>query len=78
MDAPLDQLLAEFGVEVSEVDAEPGFTGGAYVRSDDSLLFVKPAARPAVEWELMARAMLGTALRVPMPDLPAPYQLTVL
>ena len=78
MDAPLDQLLAEFGVEVSEVDAEPGFTGGAYVRSDESLLFVKPAARPAVEWELMARAMLGTALRVPMPDLPAPYQLTVL
>lgn len=78
MDAPLDELLAEFGVEVSEIDAEPGFTGGAYVRGDESLLFVKPTARPAVEWELMARAMLGTALRVPLPELPAPYQLTVL
>lgn len=78
MDTPLDALLAEFGVDVSEVDGEPGFTGGAYVRGDDSLLFVKPARRPAAEWELMARAMLGAALRVPMPELPEPYQLTEL
>lgn len=77
MDAPLDDLLAEFSVDVSVVDAEPGFTGGAYVRGDSSLLFVKPARRPAVEWELMARAMLGAALRVPLPDLPEPYQLTI-
>lgn len=78
MDAPLDELLAEFGVDVSEIDAEPGFTGGAYVRGDSSLVFVKPTSRPAIEWELMARAMLGTALHVPMPALPEPYQLTVM
>jgi hypothetical protein len=78
LDAPLPQLLAEFGVDVSEIDAEPGFTGGAYVRGDRSLVFVKPTKRPAVEWELMARAMLGKVLRVRLPELPAPYQLTEL
>lgn len=76
LDAPLDDLLAEFGVEVRVLDCEPGFTGGAAVRGDGSLLFVKPAGRPAVEWELMARAMLGKALRVPLPELPDAYQLT--
>ena len=78
MNEPLDRLLAEFGVAVSEIDAEPRFTGGAYVRGDRSLMFVKPAKRPAVEWELMARAMLGKALRVRLPELPEPYQLTEL
>lgn len=78
MDAPLDTLLAEFGVAVSEIDAEPGFTGGAYVRGDRSLVFVKPTKRPAVEWELMARAMLGKVLHVRLPELPEPYQLTEL
>lgn len=76
MDAPLDVLLAEFRVDVSTLETDAGFTGGAYVRSDGSLLFVRPAGRPAAEWELMARSMLGRALRVPLPDLPAPYQLT--
>lgn len=76
MDTPLDDLLAEFGVEVSVLETDPGFTGGAYVRADGSLLFVRPAGRPVVEWELMARAMLGQALRVPLPPLPGLYELT--
>ena len=78
LDAPLDDLLAEFDVGVRVVVAEPGFTGGTYVRADGSLLFVRPAGRPTAEWELTARAMLGKALRVPLPELPAPYQLTEL
>ncbi|WP_194235932.1 hypothetical protein [Streptomyces acidicola] len=78
MDAPLDSLLAEFGVEVAVLDTDPGFTGGAAVHPDGRLLFVRPASRPAAEWELMARAMLGRALRVPMPPLPEPYELTEL
>ncbi|AWT42587.1 MULTISPECIES: hypothetical protein [Streptomyces] len=78
LDAPLDDLLAEFAIDVSTVEAEPGFTGGAYVRGDGSLLFVRPAGRPAAEWEMMARAMLGRALRVPLPELPDLYQLTEL
>lgn len=76
MDSPLDALLAEFGVDVSVLEAEPGFTGGAYVRRDGSLVFVKPAGRSVAEWELTARAMLGRALRVPLPDLPQPFELT--
>lgn len=78
LDTPLPQLLAECNVEVSTVDAGPGFTGGAYVRSDGSVLLVRPAGCPEAEWEMVARAMLGQALRVPMPALPSPYELTEL
>jgi hypothetical protein len=78
LDTPLPQLLAEFGVDVTISDGGPGFTGGAAVRGDGSLLFVRPPARPAAEWEMMARSMLGQALRVPLPPLPEPYQLTEL
>jgi len=78
MDAPLDELLAEFRVDVSVIPADAGFTGGTYVRDDGSVLFVRPAGRPEAEWEMLARAMLGRLLRVPMPDLPEPYQLTVI
>ena len=78
LDTPLPQLLAEFAVEVSTLETDPGFTGGAYVRGDGSLLFVRPAGSPDVEWEMIARAMLGQALRVPMPELPSLYELTEL
>lgn len=78
MDAPLAELLSEFSVDVSTLEADPGFTGGAYVRADGSLLFVRPAGRPEAEWEMMARAMLGQALRVPLPPLPSLYELTEL
>ncbi|MFF9309953.1 hypothetical protein ACF1BS_03490 [Streptomyces sp. NPDC014748] len=78
MDAPLDSLLAEFSVDVSVLETDPGFTGGTYVRKDGSMLFVRPAGRPEAEWELTARAMLGRALRVQLPPLPEPYQLSEL
>lgn len=78
LDAPLEELLAEFGVDVSVLETDPGFTGGACVRADGSLLFVRPAGRPEAEWEMIARSMLGRALRVPMPPLPDLYQLTEL
>ncbi|MFJ7895939.1 hypothetical protein [Streptomyces anthocyanicus] len=78
LNAPLPQLLAEHSVEVTVIDARPGFTGGTYVRQNGDLGFVKPAGQPESEWELMARAMLGRALRVPLPPLPAGYELTEL
>lgn len=79
MDAPLDQLLAEFSVKVeSSSISDPRFTGSAFVRADGSLVFARPPARPAVEWEMMARFLLGKALRVSLPDLPEPYQITEL
>ncbi|MFE0794728.1 hypothetical protein [Streptomyces mutabilis] len=78
MNAPLPQLLAAHGVEVVEIEADPGFTGGTYARGDGSLLFVRPAGRPVAEWEITARALLGRALRVPLPPLPAPFEVTEL
>ncbi|MGW4825457.1 hypothetical protein ACWEP4_42940 [Streptomyces sp. NPDC004227] len=76
MNAPLDELLEEFRVDVSVLETDATFTGGTYVRKDGSLLFVKPAGRPEAEWEMIARAMLGRALRVPLPPLPGLYDLT--
>jgi hypothetical protein len=79
LDTPLPQLLAEFRVDVSELPIdEPGFTGGTYIRGDGSMLFAMREGQPAAEREMIARAMLGEALRVPMPPLPEPYRLTVL
>jgi hypothetical protein len=77
LDAPLAELLEEFGVDVmvSRI-TDPTFTGATAIRSDGSLLFLRPPSRPDAEWEMLARAMLGRVLRVPMPDLPAPYQLS--
>lgn len=77
MDTPLESLLAEYRVEVEPSSiTDPEFTGGAVVRGDGSLVFVRPPARPASEWEMMARFLLGKALRVQLPDLPEPYQIT--
>lgn len=76
MDTPLADLLTEFRVDVSTVEADPGFTGGTYVRKDGSMLFVFRAGQPTAEREMIARAMLGRVLRVPMPELPDLYQLT--
>ncbi|MFE0794727.1 hypothetical protein [Streptomyces mutabilis] len=78
MTTPLPQLLAEHSVDVVELETDAGFAGGVRPRENGRLLFVKPAGRPAAEWEMMARAMLGQVLRVPLPPLPAPYQLTEL
>jgi hypothetical protein len=79
LDAPLAELLEEFGVDVAVSRiTDPTFTGATAIRPDGSLLFLRPPARPDAEWEMLARAMLGRALDVPMPELPAPYQLTEL
>ncbi|RRQ81529.1 hypothetical protein [Streptomyces griseofuscus] len=76
--APLAQLLEEFGVRVSVLEVEPGFTGWACINSDGSMLFVRPACRPESEWEIVARSMLGRALGVELPPPPEPYRVTEL
>lgn len=76
MDSPLEQLLAEFDIEVSvyAID-EPEFTGIAIVKAD-KVRYILPANRPDAEREIVVRAMLGQTFRVELPDLPAPYQLS--
>ena len=74
LNAPLPDLLAEHDVDVVEIEAAPGFTGGTFQRPDGSLLFVRPAGRPVAEWEITARALLGRALGVALPPLPTPFE----
>jgi len=75
--APLPELLSEFGVDlITSSITDPTFTGGTYVRADGTVLFAMRAGQPDAEREMLARAMLGRVLQVPMPELPAPYTLT--
>ncbi|MBW8704397.1 hypothetical protein MBT84_32840 [Streptomyces sp. MBT84] len=76
LNAPLEDLLAEFDIELDfyAVD-EPDFTGIAVVKGD-KIRFILPAGRPDAEREIVARAMLGQTLHVELPDLPEPYQLS--
>ncbi|MEU0783493.1 hypothetical protein ABZ341_18205 [Streptomyces sp. NPDC006173] len=76
LDTPLPQLLAELDVELVEsAITERGFTGYAHQEDGRLLLAMRPG-QPAVERDCVARALLGNALGVPMPDLPAPYRLS--
>ncbi len=77
MDAPLGDLLAEFGIEVIDYPSpERDFTGAAAIRGDGSLAFYLPPNRPTAEREIVVRSMLGQSFAVEMPDLPDPYQLS--
>ncbi|WP_432190162.1 hypothetical protein [Streptomyces sp. Tue6028] len=77
LDAPLDDLLVELGVELhlSQI-TDPGFVGAVVVRHDGSLILSMPPGRPRLERDAAARAMLGQAIGVPLGPLPEPYQLT--
>ncbi|MFG2130511.1 hypothetical protein ACGFNV_22215 [Streptomyces sp. NPDC048751] len=76
MDAPLDELLAEFDIELTIVAIdEPEFTGIAYIKRGQ-IKYVLPAGRPDAEREIVVRAMLGQTLHVELPDLPDPYKLS--
>ncbi|MFB6675574.1 hypothetical protein ACFCWG_24750 [Streptomyces sp. NPDC056390] len=76
LDTPLPELLAEFDVLlVDSRITDPTFTGGAVRRQGGGLLFSMRPGQPAWERDAAARVMLGRELGVPMPPLPAPYQL---
>ncbi|MER5507192.1 hypothetical protein ABT052_17905 [Streptomyces sp. NPDC002766] len=79
MDAPLDDLLAEFGVEEVETRTipDPEFTGYMTVGKSGQLLLATPPSRPQAEREIVVRALLGTAFGVELPDLPDPYRVSV-
>lgn len=79
LDAPLPQLLDELGVELVESSiTEPEFTGYVFAKPGDRLVLSMRRGQPEWERDVIARALLGDALRVPLPPLPAPYALTEL
>lgn len=79
MDAPLDELLVEFGVEEVETQTidDPAFTGYMTVGKSGRLVLATPPSRPRIEREIVVRALLGTAFGVELPDLPDPYRVSV-
>ncbi|MGW5173171.1 hypothetical protein ACWERY_02235 [Streptomyces sp. NPDC004082] len=76
LDDPLPQLLEELGAELVESGiTDRGFTGYAH-REGGRLLLAMRRGQPVLERDMIARALLGDALGVPMPELPAPYRVT--
>jgi hypothetical protein len=78
MDAPLPQLLAELDVELLERPADELPPCGYAVVRRGRIALRLPRGQNRWERDMIARSMIGDALRVPMPPLPAPYQLSEL
>lgn len=77
LDAPLNDLLVELGVELHQSSiTDPGFAGVVVQRGDGSVFLSMPSGRPPLERDVIARAMLGQLVGVPLGDLPNPYRLT--
>lgn len=69
--APLHDLFEELDVELVEPDiADDGFFGAVFVLRDGGIVLSMPTGRPRVERDVIARGLLGNALRVPLPPLP--------
>lgn len=78
LDTPLPQLLAELGVDLQERPAADLPPCG-YARVEGRRIALRlPHGQNRWEREMVARAMIGDALRVPMPPLPEPYRLSEL
>jgi len=79
MDTPLPQLLAELGVSLSVIPIEdPSFCGYLVARGERVDTVVVSSSWSELVQDSMARAMLGVALRVPLPPLPEPFEVTEL
>ncbi|MFE4701068.1 hypothetical protein ACFRIC_28815 [Streptomyces sp. NPDC056738] len=73
MDAPLQQLVDELGIELVVASiTEPGFTGYAYA-DRDGVTVALPPDRTELEHDCMARYLIGSAFQVdglpPLPDM---------
>ncbi|OQQ13007.1 hypothetical protein B0675_40020 [Streptomyces sp. M41(2017)] len=76
LDTPLPQLLADLGAVLVESGiTEYGFSGYAH-REGGRLLLAMRRGQPALERDCVARALLGNALGVPMPELPEPFRVS--
>jgi hypothetical protein len=73
LDAPLDDLLAETGVEiVDSTISDAGFFGAVVQRKSGQLLLTMPTGRSELEHDTVARYLLAQVFDVDLPKLPAP------
>ncbi|MFD7999894.1 hypothetical protein [Streptomyces mirabilis] len=79
MDTPLPDLLAELGISLSvRLIEDPTFCGYIVARGDRVESVVVSSLWSDLVQDSMARAMLGVALRVPLPPLPEQFEVTEL
>ena len=77
LDTPLDELLAETGVEiVDSTIADAGFFGAVVQRKSGQLLLTMPIGRSELEHDTVARYLLAQVFDVDLPKLPAPFVTT--
>lgn len=79
LDTPLPDLLASLGVDAyaSKITGRT-FFGAAGRRSTGQLFLALPSGRSDFETDTTARYLLAKAFGVDLPDLPPPFETTVL
>ena len=74
LDTPLDDLLADTGVEIIDSTiTDRGFFGAVVQRKNGGLLLAMPTGRSELEHDTVARYLLAQVFDVDLPLLPAPF-----
>jgi hypothetical protein len=77
LDAPLDDLLAETGVEVVDSSiADREFFGAVVQHKNGDVLLAMPTGRSELEHDTVARYLLAQIFDVNLPKLPEPFVTT--
>ncbi|MEU9436570.1 hypothetical protein [Streptomyces sp. NPDC048252] len=77
LDAPLDVLLAETGVEIFDSSiTDRSFFGAVVQRKSGETILAMPSGRSQLEHDTMARYLIAQAFDVELPKLPAPFVTT--
>ncbi|WP_409469098.1 hypothetical protein [Streptomyces sp. HC307] len=77
LDAPLPDLLAAHGVELTDSSiTDPTFFGALVQRRDGSLILSMPPGRSRFERDTAARMLLAEGLGLDAPPVPAPLEVS--
>jgi hypothetical protein len=77
LDAPLDDLLTETGVEIFDSSiSDRAFFGAVVQRKSGETYLAMPAGRSELEHDTMARYLIAQAFDVDLPELPPPFATT--
>jgi hypothetical protein len=74
LDAPLNQLLTETGVQIVDSSIpDRTFFGAVVQRKNGDVLLAMPTGRSELEHDTVARYLLAQVFDVDLPKLPAPF-----